>query len=37
MATIYVVKHDQNITTMESFYMKNSTHKVEDFECAASF
>lgn len=37
MPLIYIVEDDQNIREIESFALKNSGYKVNDFECAKDF
>ena len=34
---IYVVEDDKNIREIETFSLKNTGYKIEDFECAADF
>ena len=37
MALVYIVEDDQNIREIETFALKNSGYKVNDFECAKDF
>ena len=37
MSLIYIVEDDQNIREIETFALKNSGYKVNDFECAKDF
>lgn len=37
MPLIYIVEDDQNIREIETFALKNSGYKVNDFECAKDF